>query len=148
MVFLTFRASFNAIHRLWNPALSEAENNRLFGECANPSGHGHLYKVEVTVRGNATPDRPVAIGRGAVDRIIRDVLAPVLQDANLDVVFGFGDFISTGENVTREIWKRLEPALAEIAPEARLARVRVIETRKNSFAYYGEEDCNVLLCGL
>ena len=43
------RESFNAAHQLYNPDLSEEENRRLFGKCANL--HGHNYVLEVVVAG-------------------------------------------------------------------------------------------------
>ena len=43
------RESFNAAHQLCDPDLSDDENRRLFGKCANL--HGHNYVLEVTVAG-------------------------------------------------------------------------------------------------
>jgi Xaa-Pro aminopeptidase len=51
MVFLTRQAGFSAGHRYFLPDLSEEENRRLFGACANRNGHGHDYRCEVTVGG-------------------------------------------------------------------------------------------------
>ena len=41
------RESFNAAHQLCDPDLSDEENQRLFGKCANL--HGHNYVLEVVV---------------------------------------------------------------------------------------------------
>src|ERR1700757_1904104 len=43
------RESFNAAHQLYDPGLSDDENRRLFGKCANL--HGHNYILEVVVAG-------------------------------------------------------------------------------------------------
>ena len=43
------RESFNAAHRLYDPALSDEENRRVFGKCSNL--HGHNYVLEVVVDG-------------------------------------------------------------------------------------------------
>ena len=43
------RESFNAAHQLCDPGLSDEENRRLFGKCANL--HGHNYVLEVVVAG-------------------------------------------------------------------------------------------------
>ncbi|MSV32068.1 MAG: 6-pyruvoyl tetrahydropterin synthase, partial [Bryobacterales bacterium] len=40
-VRLTRNYRFSASHRLHLTSLSEAENQRLFGKCNNPHGHGH-----------------------------------------------------------------------------------------------------------
>ncbi|XP_009005059.1 6-pyruvoyl tetrahydrobiopterin synthase isoform X2 [Callithrix jacchus] len=47
--------SFSASHRLHSKFLSEEENLKLFGKCSNPNGHGHNYKVVVTVHGQIDP---------------------------------------------------------------------------------------------
>lgn len=131
---LTFLSSFNAIHRLWNPALSEAENKEVYGECVNPSGHGHRYGLEVTVAAPVDGRRPAVITRTEVQRLIENVIKPRLHHANLDRAFGVEGFISTGENVTRAIWHLIQ---SEIKPDATLVSVTVRETHKNSFTYRG-----------
>eukprot|EP00076_Gallus_gallus_P011339 XP_004948195.1 6-pyruvoyl tetrahydrobiopterin synthase isoform X4 [Gallus gallus] len=52
---LSRTASFSACHRLHSKSLSDEENLKLFGKCNNPNGHGHNYKVIVTVRGEIDP---------------------------------------------------------------------------------------------
>ena len=51
MVYLTRKAEFSASHFYHNPKLSPEENQRIFGKCNNPHGHGHNYTLEVTVAG-------------------------------------------------------------------------------------------------
>ena len=48
-VCLTKTFNFSAGHRLFIEGLSEDENIEIFDKCANPSGHGHDYKVEVMI---------------------------------------------------------------------------------------------------
>src|SRR3979490_1055981 len=52
LVTITRRLMFNAAHRVHNPALSDAENARLFGKCNNPNWHGHNYTLDVSVEGD------------------------------------------------------------------------------------------------
>ena len=40
---------------LVSKSLSNEENLKLFGKCNNPNGHGHNYKVVVTVHGEVDP---------------------------------------------------------------------------------------------
>ena len=49
VVLVSRRESFNAAHQLCDPLLSDEENQRLFGKCANL--HGHNYVLEVVVAG-------------------------------------------------------------------------------------------------
>jgi len=55
MIYLTRKCEFSASHYYYNPALSEEQNRKLFGKCANRNGHGHNYTLEVTVRGGVDP---------------------------------------------------------------------------------------------
>lgn len=47
---------FSAARRTWSPHLTETENFRLFGKAASPSGHGHYYRMRVTLRGDVDDD--------------------------------------------------------------------------------------------
>src|SRR4029077_11563501 len=51
-IFLGMQTRFSAAHRLHIPSFSDQRNTELFGECANPRGHGHLYLAEATIGGN------------------------------------------------------------------------------------------------
>ena len=50
MVYFSEKFEFAATHKLWNNQFSEQKNMEVFGKCANPTGHGHNYVVEVTVK--------------------------------------------------------------------------------------------------
>ena len=47
MVYLTRKEHFNAAHKLYNPRWSKAENENVFGLCANENWHGHNYELYV-----------------------------------------------------------------------------------------------------
>src|SRR6266404_8719524 len=49
------RYRFSASHRLHTAHLSKEENNRVFGKCSNPYGHGHNYVLEVSLSGDVDP---------------------------------------------------------------------------------------------
>src|SRR5208337_2037720 len=55
MVYLTRKAEFSAAHFYHNPEFTPEENQRVFGKCNNPNGHGHNYTLEVTVKGAVDP---------------------------------------------------------------------------------------------
>src|SRR4030042_7166006 len=50
MSYLSEKFEFAATHKLWNDDFSDERNRKVFGKCANPSGHGHNYVVEVTIK--------------------------------------------------------------------------------------------------
>ena len=135
MHYLTRSYPFSAGHRLHSEALSDEENRRVFGKCNNPTGHGHNYLLEVTVRGEMDP-RTGAIGDiWQLDRIVQE---SVLEDydhrfLNSDVP-DFAGVVPTSEHIVRAIWQRLSPHLR--TPE--LHKLRLWETSKSCFDYFGE----------
>ena len=131
MTRLTFVWAFNAMHRLWTDRLDEAENLKAYGECANPAGHGHQYRLEVTLR---VKKDEVGVPRRAIERTINEVLAPSLHNADLNETFSGEDYVSTGENVVQRIWQLLADG-SELAGS--LHEIRLIETPKNSFTFRG-----------
>ena len=60
---------------LHSPKLSEEENQRLYGKCNNPYGHGHNYVVEVTVTGPVDPATGMIANLGDLDPFVeREVI--------------------------------------------------------------------------
>ena len=132
VAYLTRAAEISAAHRLASAALSDEENRRIYGKCANPNGHGHNYRIEVTVRGPIDARTGTVIDLALLDRVIADEVVARLDHRHLDLdVPAFRERVSTGENIALVVWEMLEPAL----PEGLLWRVRVVETSNNSFEY-------------
>ena len=133
---LTKLYRFSASHRLHSQEFSEEENQRLYGKCNNPYGHGHNYVVEVTVTGPVDPQTGMVANLGELDPFVeREVVEPFDQKYLNEDVPEFRVNVPTTENVAREIYRRLETF-----PAARLERVRIQETSNNSFEYDGEEN--------
>jgi 6-pyruvoyltetrahydropterin/6-carboxytetrahydropterin synthase len=136
VIELTRCYRFPAAHLLAQEDLSQAENERLYGKCANPAGHGHNYELEVTVTGPIGEATGEVMSRERLDALVdRQVLARfahrMLNDDEL-----FAECVPTAENIARVVYERLD-APVSAAGGARLARVRVLETRKNMFVYGG-----------
>jgi 6-pyruvoyltetrahydropterin/6-carboxytetrahydropterin synthase len=125
-VVISRRESFNAAHELRNPDLSEAENQRLYGKCANL--HGHNYVLEVEVEGPIDPRTGYVFDlKRLSDVISRRIIEDVdHRNLNTDVPWLEG-LIPTAENLAVAFLKRLRTEL----PEGLLRRVRVWETDKN-----------------
>jgi 6-pyruvoyltetrahydropterin/6-carboxytetrahydropterin synthase len=133
-ISLTRRYRFAASHRLHSPALSEGENERLYGKCNSPYGHGHNYAVEVTITGPVNADTGMIANLGDLDPFVeRLVIEPFDQSYLNEDVAEFRSVVPTTENVCREIFRRLRAF-----PSAGLELVRIEETSKNSFEYSGE----------
>ena len=134
LVAITRILRFNAAHRVYNPALSDEENDRLFGKCNNPNWHGHNYTLEVTVEGEVDPKTGYVIDLGELKRIAQRELVDHLdhKNLNLDVAFMKGT-IPTTENLVLACWRILAPAVAP----ARLAKLRLWETENHYVDYEG-----------
>jgi 6-pyruvoyltetrahydropterin/6-carboxytetrahydropterin synthase len=133
-VTLTRRYSFSASHRLHSAQLSEAENQRLYGKCNNPYGHGHNYVVEVTLAGPINPATGMIANLAELDAFVQEkVLADFDHRYINEEIPAFRMTVPTTENLCIEIYNRLRAF-----PGAKLDRVRIEETSKNSFEYSGD----------
>lgn len=133
-VTVTRRLTFNAAHRVHNPALSDAENSRLFGKCNNPNWHGHNYVLEVSVTGAVDERTGYVLDLGALKRLVQDEVVDRVDHRNMNVEVEFmRDLIPTTENIVVAFWRVLEP---RIRP-ARLTRLRLWETENNYVEYQG-----------
>ena len=68
--YFTRAYAFSASHRLQTEALSEDENRAAFGKCNNPHGHGHNYRIEVTVAGPIDRATGMVIDMVQLDSIV------------------------------------------------------------------------------
>ncbi len=136
MIYITRRERFSAAHRLFNPSLTDEENETIYGPCANPNWHGHNYILWVTIRGEINPDTGYVVDLKLMSRIIRDKVIVKLdhKNINVEVVFMKGQFIST-ENLAMGIWKELKPSMTDLGIE--LHSVKLQETENNSVEYFG-----------
>ena len=136
LVYLTRRCEFSAAHYYHNPQFSAEENQRIFGKCNNPNGHGHNYTLEVTVKGKVDPQSGFVIDlKQLKEAMTREVLdAMDHRHLNLEVP-EFRDRIPTTENLAIAVWERLQSKLSV----AQLHRVRVYEMPDLFVDFYGEE---------
>jgi 6-pyruvoyltetrahydropterin/6-carboxytetrahydropterin synthase len=127
-VFLGFRTSFNAAHRLHAAALSDSENAKLYGKCNNPLGHGHRYVTETTIGGEYNARTGTLYDFVAFRKAIEESLAP-WQDRHLDLeTQDFREVPSTGENIVCALWPKIDNRLSQ-----QLVRLRLWETANNRF---------------
>lgn len=134
MIMFTLAKSyrFSAAHTLRSSQLSEDENRRIYGKCSNPSGHGHDYTLEFRLSADRL-NEDVVCGRGTLDRLIAEHIAPRFDRADVNRTLGH-DFISSGENLAVAAHR----LIARHIPRELSLEVRLIETEKNSFVYRGE----------
>ena len=135
MVYVTRRERFSAAHRLFNPALNDEENFKLYGLCSNPNWHGHNYVLEVVVKGEVDPETGYLLDLKDLKEIIRKRVIEKVdhKNLNLDTDFMKG-IIPSAENITIAIWNQLVDKI----PKGALHSVKLFETENNYFEYKGE----------
>lgn len=135
MTSVTQRYRFSASHRLHLQNLSEAENERLYGKCNNPFGHGHDYVLDVTAQGTADPVTGQVVMRHELDCLVREQILHVFEHRNINLdVKQFETSVPTTENIALVIANLLrEHWSAYISGPARLSRIHIQETDRNGF---------------
>jgi 6-pyruvoyltetrahydropterin/6-carboxytetrahydropterin synthase len=129
-MLLSRRYRFAASHRLNTESLSPEENTRLYGKCNNPYGHGHDYVLDVTVEGRMQRDGQV-VDRQALDTLVSEQVLARLDHRNLNCdVPELAGRVPTTENLAAAIESMLKRGWRL---PARLAKVRISETAKNTF---------------
>lgn len=130
MILVTRCYAFSAAHRLFVREWDDGRNEAVFGECGRPEGHGHNYRLEVTVCGSPDPETGLATDRAGLDRLVRaEVLDRLDHRDLLPILRSDGYSTATSENVCRWVLGRLTAA----APDLALRRVGLRETEKNRF---------------
>ena len=134
-VYVTKTYRFNAGHRLFDPRRDDRWNLDVFGKCSYPGGHGHNYSLEVTLRGEPDPASGRVLAVSRLDAIVAEEVFARLDHRNLNEVLPkeYGPAPTT-EVLVLELWKRISKGIP--APSI-LHRLRVSETDKNSFEYFG-----------
>jgi 6-pyruvoyltetrahydropterin/6-carboxytetrahydropterin synthase len=137
MVFLTRTYEFSASHRLHSLRLSDEKNQEIFGKCNNPYGHGHNYKLEVTVCGPVNERTGLMTDLRYLDQVVKEEVLDRYDHKNLNMDLPeFRELNPTSENLVKLIWERL----ARRVQHPPLYRVTVRETERNFFSYYGDGD--------
>jgi 6-pyruvoyltetrahydropterin/6-carboxytetrahydropterin synthase len=135
MFLVTRTETFCAAHRLDSKALGVEENQKIYGKCNWEGGHGHNYKVEVTVAGELDEVTGMVVNLSELKDCIWKYALDSLDHRNIDVdVEYFNARPSTTENVARYIWLQL---VDRIPSPARLYKIKIYETDKNHATYRG-----------
>lgn len=135
MIYLTRKESFNAAHKLYNPAWTKEKNKQIYGKCANENWHGHNYDLYVTLKGEVNEETGYLFDAKELSRLINvHILEKVDHlNLNLDVDFMQGKICST-ENLAIAIWNELEPLLKGVE----LHCIKLCETDRIYVEYYGK----------
>lgn len=127
IVRLERRYRFSASHLYRRPDWSDDENRARFGKCANLPGHGHNYRLFVTVEGEVNPETGFIVDLGALDSLVATRVLELLDHQHLNAVlpeFQEGRDIPSSENLIAWIYSQLRDFLPA---EATLVRLRLEE---------------------
>lgn len=127
-----FWSEFSAARRTYSPHLSDEENKRLFGVASSPSGHGHHYRLRVTLAGPVDTESGMIanenVGRNVIDELISE-----FDHRNITTdIPAFNDIPNTTECIARYMYDRLKSSLP-------VARVRLWENPRFYCEYIGDE---------
>jgi 6-pyruvoyltetrahydropterin/6-carboxytetrahydropterin synthase len=133
-VTVSRKAHFNAAHRLYRKDWTDAENEAVFGKCANPHYHGHNYELIVHVKGSIDPQTGYVMDMKLLKDLIKVEVEDRMDHKNLnEEVHEFIDLIPTAENMAVVIYNLLKPHLNK---EHELS-VTLYETPRNYVTFQG-----------
>ncbi len=134
MLELTTKYDLAASHRLACPDFDDTRNEAIYGKCANPSGHGHNYQLEVTLSGRPDSDTGLLFPLERLDQIVHEFIIEPFDHKNLNIdTAEFKNCIPTVENMIQVFYRILQDKFSP----ARLSRLRLWETSK-TYAEYVE----------
>ena len=135
MVYISTKAYFSAAHRMYNPELSDEENTRIYGKCANPGVHGHNYVLEITLRGIPDEKTGLVTNIDTLKKLLDEKVVKRFDHKNLNSdVEVLKGVVPSMENLVKIIWDILQPKI----DGAELYEVKIWETEKNCAWYRGE----------
>jgi len=103
------------------------------GPCAR--NHGHNYKVEIHVRGEALDEQRMLLDFVDLDRVLTPLLERV-DHRNLNEIPPFDEINPTAEAVAAWFYQELRGPISKLSQgRARLARIRLWETSDACVTY-------------
>jgi 6-pyruvoyltetrahydropterin/6-carboxytetrahydropterin synthase len=139
IAYLSRIAYFSSAHRLHSPYLTEEENQITYGKCNNKYGHGHNYKLKVTLKGPVNKNTGMIMNINDLKHCIQLAIIDKLDHRHLnEEVDYFKEYPSTTENLAIFIWNQLKQELRKTGNEDILYEIELWETEYNSVIYRGE----------
>jgi 6-pyruvoyltetrahydropterin/6-carboxytetrahydropterin synthase len=133
-VTVSRKAHFNAAHRLYRKDWTDAQNENIFGKCANPLYHGHNYELIVHVKGTIDPETGYVMDMKVLKDLIKAEVEDKMDHKNLnEEVVEFSDLIPSAENMAVVIYNWLKPHL----DQEHVLSVTLYETPRNFVSYSG-----------
>lgn len=130
MFYYAEKFEFAAMHKLWNEKFNDDDNYKMFGKCANPTGHGHNYTAEFCVV--SQNDKVDDFETGSYQQIINREFVDVVDHKNLNAdVKYFAQNNPTVENIAKFAYDKLKGKFGS----ANLEKVTIWETERTCCSY-------------
>jgi 6-pyruvoyltetrahydropterin/6-carboxytetrahydropterin synthase len=130
------RQTFNAAHRLHNPAWDAETNKKIFGLCNNPNYHGHNYVIILKITGEIDAETGYVMDARVIKEMIVDEVVEPFDHRNLNLdVTEFKNLNPTAENIAIVIWNKIRRRL-DMKFEL---SVTLYETENNYVEYNGKQ---------
>ena len=137
IVYVTRKMHFNAAHKLFNPNWTAAQNDEVFGKCANTNWHGHNFDLYVTVKGDPSVDTGFVMDLKKLKLVLEAKVVNKLDHSNLNLDVDFlRDVMPSIENIAIKIWEQIAD---ELPQGVSLHCIKLYETENQYVEYYGEE---------
>lgn len=126
------KENFNAAHRLFNPAWTQAKNEEVFGKCALPNYHGHNYELVVKLIGVPDLTTGFVVDTKLISELVQQEIIERFDHRNLNEdTVEFKNLNPTAENIAIVIYDLLRP---HFDPTYDL-QIRLYETPRNFVDY-------------
>ena len=120
---------FSSAHRLHTDTLSNKDNIEIYDKCNNYNGHGHDYRLEVSIIGIPDKKTGMILELNEFDARVDNVIK-ILDYKHLDnEVEFFKTNLSSGEVIIQYLWQELENQF----PKKMLYHLKLWETNNNYF---------------
>ncbi len=120
---------FSSAHRLHTSELSEKENIVIYDKCNNFNGHGHDYRLEVSLNGIPDKKTGMILSLNDFDTGVSNVLNKLdYKHLDKEVDF-FKNNLSSGEIIIKYLWQELDKQF----PKNMLYHLKLWETNNNYF---------------
>lgn len=108
MITYTEKFEFASMHKLWNEKFDKKTNFDLFGRCANPTGHGHNYVIDVAIQ----PPKGKAGWLEQFEKTVKERFVDIVDHKNLNKdVPVFVKTNPTVENIAKFAFDQLKTKL-------------------------------------
>lgn len=124
------RETFCASHILYNPTLSQAQNDDLYGKCAQM--HGHNYVIYVSLQGTVDSQTWYLMNLTDLKNIMKQYFIGLVDHRHLNEISLFEGVIPSAENIAIVYWKQLAIYLPF---HVSLYQITLYETDNNYVTY-------------